>query len=450
MKDITRILSRYVCASRFGDLPPGVRHEGLRAFVNFVGCAAGGAREEDIELMLRFLGEFSGPTEATVVARRERLDILNAAFINSMSSSALAFNDTHYTSVAHPTSPVAAALLALAERQPLTGRDLLHALVLGVEIQCRVGNILTTPPAQCQVGLSMQGLVGTIGAAVAAGKILALDENGMATAIGLAANQSCGLRQAQSTMGSHFTPGNAARGGLIAALLAARGFTCSDAMIEGPKGFAVSYGQRPNLDAAVDELGRAFEISTLSYKPYPSGFVIHPIIDACLDIVRANAFDATQIERIELTINPLTVKLTNLVDPGDRGQALVSFQHWAVVTLVHRAAGIAQVADAVVRDPEVGALRRRVVFTSLDSMRVEAAHVRVILKDGRKLEAAVSHCRGSVERPMTDEDITDKTRAQLQSAYTDAAAERILARAWQIEECPRVDGFCSELAAGKP
>ena len=108
MKDITRILSRYVCASRFGDLPPGVRHEGLRAFVNFVGCAAGGAREEDVELMLRFLGEFSGPTEATVVARRERLDILNAAFINSMSSSALAFNDTHYTSVAHPTSPVAA------------------------------------------------------------------------------------------------------------------------------------------------------------------------------------------------------------------------------------------------------------------------------------------------------------------------------------------------------
>src|SRR3990172_3794807 len=202
--------------------------------------------------MLDIRAGFNGSKEATVVGRRERLDVLNAAFINSMSSSALAFNDTHFTTVAHPTSPVAAALLALAERRPMTGRELLHALILGIEIQCRVGNILCFAPAKCQVGLSMQGLVGAIGAAVAAGKVLALDEKGMATAIGLAANQASGLREAQSTMGSHFTPGHAARCGLMAALLAARGFACSDTMIEGAKGFAVSFASRPNLDAAVD------------------------------------------------------------------------------------------------------------------------------------------------------------------------------------------------------
>ena len=217
MKPITRTLARYAHASQFDALPPAVRHEGARAFVNWIGCAAGGSREEDVQLMLKLLSEFNGAKDATVVGRSERLDALNAALINSMSSAALAFNDTHNATVAHPTSPVAAALLALAERQPLTGKELLHALILGIEIQCRVGNILCTPPAECQVGLSMQGLVGGIGAAVAAAKVMALDEDGITTAIGLAANQAAGLREAQSTMGSHFTPGHAARCGLMAA-----------------------------------------------------------------------------------------------------------------------------------------------------------------------------------------------------------------------------------------
>ena len=140
-------------------------------------------------------------------------------------------------------------------------------------------------------------------------------------------------------MASHFTPGHAARCGLTAALLAEHGFECSDSMIEGAKGFAVSFAQQANPDAAIDKLGELFEISTLAYKPYPSGVVIHPIIDACLDMVKAHTFDAAQIERIELTLNPLAAKLTDLVEPKDRGQALVSLQHWTAATLVYTAAG---------------------------------------------------------------------------------------------------------------
>lgn len=447
MKDITRMLSRYICASHFDGLPAEIRHEGARAFVNWVGCAAGGSQEDDVQLMLDHLAEFNSSAAATVVGQRVRLDSLNAAFINSMSSGALAFNDTHFMTVAHPTAPVVAVLLALAERQPLTGKELLHALILGVEVQCRVGNILCVPPAECHVGLSMKGLAGVIGAAVAAGKVLGLDEHGMATAIGHAANQASGLREAQSTMASHFTYGHAARCGLTAALLAARGFECSDSMIEGPKGFAVSYGSRPNLDVAVDKLGLAFEMSALAYKPYPSGFVVHPIIDACLEIARTNSFDAAQIERIELTVNPLAEKLTNRVDPRDRAQALVSFQHWAAAVLIYKAAGIPQVTDAVVRDPRVSELRRKVFCTSVASLGREAAGVRVILKNGAIMEASVLHCRGSVHRPLTDEEITEKAVAQLQSIYPAGTADEILAHCWRIGECPLVAPFCKQLAA---
>jgi len=448
LKEITRILARYVQSSQFDALPPAVRHEGARAFVNWIGCAAGGSSEPDVQLVLQLLSEFNGAKEATLVGRSERLDTLNAAFINSMSSAALAFNDTHNPTVAHPTSPVAAALLALAERRPMTGRELLHALILGIEIQCRIGNILCVPPAECQIGLSTQGLLGGIGAAVAAAKAMGLDEDGIATAIGLAANQASGLRESQSTMGSHFIPGHAARCGLMAALLASRGFTCSDSMIEGVKGFAASFASRPNLDAAVDQLGQSFEIATLAYKPYPSGVVIHPIIDACLDIVKSGPLAAVNIERIELTVNPLAVKLTNLVDPRNRGQGLVSMQHWAVITLTHGAAGIAQVSDALVRDAVVSRLRHKVVHTATANMPWEAAHVRVMLKDGEQRQGSVQHCRGSTGRPLADADITEKTRGQLRTAYQDAAAERILAQAWRIEECPRVDQFCLALATG--
>ena len=135
MTGITRELSRYVASSKYDDLPAPVRHEGVRAFVNWVGCAAGGAREGCVERAMEVLAEFNGTPAATVVGRREKLDALNAACINSMSSGALSFNDTHFATVAHPTSPVAAALLALAERKPVSGREFVHALVLGVEMQ---------------------------------------------------------------------------------------------------------------------------------------------------------------------------------------------------------------------------------------------------------------------------------------------------------------------------
>ena len=125
-----------------------------------------------------------------------------------------------------------------SERQPVTGPEFLHALILGIEIQLRVDNILVTPPAKCPVGVSMQSILGVIGAAVASAKLLRLSEQQMVWAIGLATAQAAGHRETHSTMSSHFVPANAARAGLVASLLAAQDYTTGEAAIEGPKGFA--------------------------------------------------------------------------------------------------------------------------------------------------------------------------------------------------------------------
>ena len=445
MNPITRILARYAAESRYDALPPAVQQEGLRAFVNWIGCAAGGAREDVVEQMVEVLAEYDGGAQATVVGRHERLDILNAALVNSLSSAALSFNDTHYATVAHPTSPVAAAALALAETRPVSGRDLIHAIVLGVELQCRVGLILCKPPAEVSVGLSMQGLVGGIGAAVAAGKLMALGEDAMCRAIGHAVNQSAGLREAHATMGSPFTPGHMARCGLFAALLAERGLTINDTMIEGVKGFAVSFGSNANLDAAIEGLGESFEILSLAYKPYPSGFVTHPVIDVCLEIARNRSYDPGAIERIELAVNPLTIKLCNRPEPKDRSQAFVSFQHWAAVSLLCKAAGIAQVTEAIVHDPDVSALRLKVVADGREDIDREAARARVLLRDGTVHESSVARCIGAAGRPIGDDDISRKTLGQLQTVYADVDSGRILEDAWHITKAPRMQAFCDLL-----
>ena len=176
--------------------------------------------------------------------------------------------------------------------------------------------------------------------------------------------------------------------------------------------------------------------------------MIHPIIEAALEIAGTQDFDPEQIQRVEMTINPLAVKLTDIVDPRDRGQALVSFQHWTAVTLLYKAAGLAQVTNAVISEPRVSDLRRKVVYTASDDVGRDAARVRVVLNDGTTKEADVRQCRGSPDRPMSDEDITDKTLAQLQIGYTASAAQQILAQCWRIEEWQDASAFCKQLAEG--
>jgi 2-methylcitrate dehydratase PrpD len=447
MTAVTRSLARFAVNTRYDALPAAIRHEGTRSFVNWVGCAAGGSQEDAIRRALEVCTEFNGAASSTLVGRREKLDALNATFINSMSSGALAFNDTHFATVAHPTSPVGAVLLALAERQPLSGKEFVRAVALADEIQCRIGGILVTPPAQSAIGLSMAGLVGCIGAAVAAGITMGFDENTMATAIGLAANQSAGLRETHASNGSQYTQGHTARCGLMAALLAARGFTCNDSVIEGPKGFGVSFASAPQFDAALEKLGEVWEISTLAYKPYPSGFVIHPVTDACLEIAQNNRYDPASIERIELTLNPLAAQLTSRPNPATRNQAMVSLEHWTAVSLIYKAAGIGQLAEPILRDPLVAALRAKIKLKTDDAVGREAAIARVVLSDGKALESTITDCRGSAGRPLTDEDIAIKTRDQLRIAFSAADAERIVAECWKIEQYSHVEPLARMLGA---
>jgi 2-methylcitrate dehydratase PrpD len=275
---------------------------------------------------------------------------------------------------------------------------------------------------------------------------MGLNETGIATALGHAANQAGGLRESHTTMGSQFTPGHTARCGLMSALLAARNFTCSDTMIEGEKGFGVSFGSNPNFEAAVDGLGKTFEIATLAYKPYPCGFVVHPTIDACVDLARANTFNPEDVARVELAVSPLAARLADRAELTDRNQSLVSLQHWAAASIICKIAGLAQMDDAVVHDPAVARLRRKVAIAVETKFGSETASARIVLKNGQTFETQVEHCRGSIGRPLTDDEVSEKTRAQCLLIFDEDKTAQLLAGAWQIEQAAGVGPYAASLA----
>ena len=432
--DVTRTLAGYVVKAAPGDLPAPVRAEACRTIVNWAGCAVGGSRHETVDIAVRALSPFSGPAQASLLGRRERLDILHAALVNGISSHVLDFDDTHLKTVIHPAGPVASAILALAETRQVSGRDFLHALVLGAEVECRIGNAVY--PAHYDRGWHITGTTGVFGAAAAAGRLLGLTEQQMRWALGLAATQPVGLREMFGTMTKSFHPGRAAQNGLTAALLAKEGFTSTETALEGKSGWAHVLSTECDYGQITRGLGEHYEISLNTYKPFACGVVLHPIIDACLQLRETYHLTPEAIDRIELSVHPLVLELTGKKTPATGLEGKFSVYFAAAVAIAAGAAGVKQFTDAWVRQPAVVALRDRVTATIDRAIGEAQARAAITLRDGRRVEKYVEHARGSVERPMSDADLDAKVVDLCDGVLAPARTRRLIDLCRNIEREP--------------
>jgi len=428
---VTRELAAFAVGLRPDDLPAEVRREAPRALLNILGCMLGGCDEPVVLATLAAAQRWSGPPRASVIGHPVRVDVLHAALVNAVSSAVLVFDDTHLGTVLHPSGPVAAALLAVAEESPVSGADFGTALLVGIEVACRAAVMLATPPAHCSTGFSMTGLVGGIGAAAAAGNLLGLDRDQMEAALGTAAAQGAGFRQTHSSMAGYVVPAQGARTGLMSAMLAKDGFTCSAQSLEGPRGFGHVFASHPNFAAALDGLGTRFELISNTYKPYPCGVVIHPIIDACLEIAATPS--AAPIDAVDIEVNPLAIELTNQRHPADEREVQVSLYHWAAAALLRGHAGLAESQMGAIADPGIAALRGGIEAHASAGISREAARVRVRYADGTSREANVKVCRGTVQRPMSDADLAIKFRELASRRLDTDAAEQLLEQCLSLE-----------------
>ncbi len=406
-ESISAAWGNFLARSRWTDIPVSVRHEAKRSLLNFIGTSLGAARHPDLERLVRLIAGVAGPPRATLFGRSERMDILNAAFVNAISGNLLDFDDTHLETVIHPSAPIAPALFALAEERGFSGTELLHAFVLGVEIACRLGNAVS--PGHYARGLHITATCGVFGAAAASAKLLALDAAGIAHAIGIAASQSAGLVESLATDAKNFGVGNAARNGLLAALAAEAGCTAAPAAIEGPQGWAHALGDDLKHERLLDGLGETWEIAKNTYKPYPCGIVLHPVIDACFDLRKRHALAAADIAAVTVAGHPLLLARADRPVHNAR-DAKISIHHSVAAVFVLGAAGVREFDDPLVMDPAVAAFRARVHAETDPAMPVGAARVSARTSGGKLLSAEVMHARGSLALPMTDAEIAQKLR----------------------------------------
>lgn len=431
-QNVTRTLARYIVGSRPGDIPEAVTHEAQRALLHWLGCSLGGSRHEAVESALTTFQEFSGPRIATVLGRSERVDILLAALMNGISADVLAFSDTHLKTVIHAGGVIGPAALALAERTPVTGKDFLHAFLLGIEVACRVG--LSVYPWHYARGWHITGTAGTFGAAAAAGKLLGLDEQRMTWALGIAATQAAGLREMFGSMCKSLHGGRAAQNGLSAALLARNGFTSSECAIEAPRGFAHVLGESPNLATITAGLGVTFEVSQNTYKPFPCGVVIHPVIDGCIALKATHAFAAADIRRVALRVHPLVLELCGRQTPATTFEAKLSVYHSAAASILKGRMTEQEYAVTCLSDREVIALRDRVEATADAAIREEEADVVIEFADGKTLHHHVDYATGSTQRPMSDADIETKFRGLAAPVLAAAKIEQLIDACWSITQ----------------
>lgn len=429
--DVTRTLARFIVDSRYEDIPKTIRHEAARALLNWLGCAIGAARHETVERMLAALTPFAGPPQAGVLGRSERASILNAALVNGVSSHVLDFDDTHARAI-HPSAPVLPALLACAEWRKVTGAEFVHAFVLGVEAEERVG--LSVFPEHYAIGWHITGTAGVFGSAAAFGKLLGLNEQQMCWALGIAATQSAGLREMFGTMCKSLHPGKAAQNGMVAALLAAKGFTSSEHGIEALRGFARVQSTKFDPAVVTEGLGDRYELASNMYKPFACGLVVHAVIDGCIELSKAHDLAADAIEGVELKVNPLVLELTGKRAPASGLEGKFSVFHAAAAAIIYGAAGEAQFSDGCVRSPDVIALRERVHAATDATLRKTEARVSIRLRDGRMLDRHVEHALGTLERPMSDADLEAKFRGLVTGVLPDDRAARLIDLSWSVGE----------------
>ncbi|ROW08666.1 hypothetical protein VPNG_06460 [Cytospora leucostoma] len=467
----TKHVASWVHDLQYSHLPKDVVRAAVQSFYNWAGCAVGGSDHEAVKIAHNALSPFFGAPTASILGHKGALltDPQHAALLNGIASHVHDYDDTHLDTIIHPTGPVASALLAIAEHRsgkdsiPVSGQDFLVALIAGIEVECKVG--LAVWPHHYDVGWHITSTTGSIGAAVAVSKLLNLEREKTVHAIGLAATQVIGLREMFGSHTKSFHPGRAAQAGLMAALLAKEGYTSSEQALESKRGWASVVGVTKGEKEIQDDLAKwtgfggqsevglpvvtgtasateenqwqgRWEILRNSFKPFPCGIVIHPVIDACAqihqDLVK-EGLKAEDIESVYAKVHPLVLELTGKKTPKDGLQGKFSVYHGGACGLIFGKATPSQYDDSVVQDPKVINVRDRITAEADSSLGADETIVVVTLKGGKKLEKYVQHAVGSVEVPLDEHRLQEKFLDQCQRVLGDdtkAASDAL----WKLED----------------
>jgi 2-methylcitrate dehydratase PrpD len=305
---------------------------------------------------------------------------------------------------------------------------------LGIEIECRAGNAIS--PQHYARGWHITSTCGVIGAALATGRLLGLTPLQLNWALGSAINQACGLVETLGTMAKSTSVGNAARNGLLSALLASRNFSGPAHPLDGPRGFLNVMGETVDVSCLTNGLGKDWEIAGNSYKPYPCGVVLNPVIEACLELAHQPStleLIRSEITAITLTGHPLLRQRTDrpAVQSGRASQ--VSAQHAVAASLLRGRAGLNEFSDEAVQDPALRALGACVCFKDDPTYAIDSATVTLQFAQHPEISLHIANARGSVKYPLSDLEIEKKFLDLSNKHLSTKQARSLIDAIWNLD-----------------
>lgn len=427
----------------YADLPKEAVEATKKDVLDTLGTAVAGSAAPGEPEVVELLKEFGGKEEATVLVYGGKIPAVEAAMANGSMGHALDYDDTHDRAILHAGVTAVPAAFATAERiGKVNGKDFITAVALGVDVICRMGLANNEGPA----GFVLTPLYGFFGATVAAGKLLGLDRDTMVSAIGIAYAQASGnnLCVDDGALTKRMQAGFAARGGIMSALMAQKGILGTTNTLEGGRGLYNVY-HSGNYTAAplTDELGTVFEVSNLSFKPYPCCRINHPYIDATLAIIKEHGVKAEDVEEIIVSVNkrphelcdPLEVKC----NPRTIVDAQFSIPYNVACVLVKGKVSISDFTEPAIHDRRVIALANKVtpvLDKSMARRELTPARVEIKTKDGR-YSKYIDVAYGHPDNPMDINAIGEKFRdcaRNAAKAIAEDKVERVIELVSRLEE----------------
>lgn len=461
---LTKYVSEFIVNTNYEDIPQDVLDLGKKSMLDGFGLALAGSVSEMGPLVreyLKNLGVTQGRGKASIMGTSIKTAPRFAAFANGVSIHADDFDDTQLSSakdrvyglLTHPTVPSLPPAFAFAEVGNRSGKDLILAYHMGVEVECKIAEAIS--PRHYNDGFHTTGTCGSFGSTAACAKLRGLNPTQTAYALGVAAAEGGGLRDNFGSMTKPFHAGHAGENGTVAVELAAIGWTAAPDILEAPLGFFQAEGGGFDPASIVDRLGKPWTFANpgISIKPFPCGSLNHPAMGEFLDLVRKNDIKPEQVEKIDVGANHSMVTTLYHHRPTTGLQAKFSMEFCISILLLRRKAGLIEFTDTVVQRPEVQAMIPRVNFyvdpeaeqAGFDKM---TSIIKIHMKDGRVISGRAQFAKGSPANPMSYEEVADKFRGCADFAkWPTKKAETIIEAVKSLERAPDLTSLTAALTA---
>ncbi|MDE3197463.1 MAG: MmgE/PrpD family protein [Acidobacteriota bacterium] len=459
----TAYAASFILDTPFTAIPHDVVELSRKSILDGLGLALAGSIAETGGIVHQYLKEnnFLDSAGSTVIGTNLKSQPRFAAFANGVGIHADDYDDTQlavardrvYGLLTHPTAPVLPTALAIAEQHNLSGRDVLHAYNLGVEVETKISEAIS--PRHYEDGFHSTGTVGVFGSAAAAAKLTKLDRARLLRALGIAASEAAGLRENFGTMTKPFHAGRAAESGITAVEFAALGWTANESILEAPRGFFKAAGGGWDPAAIMNKLGNPWTFASpgVSIKPSPSGSLTHPAIGVMLSLIREYAIKPDQVESVDVGTNKNMPNALIYHQPKDSLQGKFSMEFCMAAALIFGKVGLSEFHDDIVNRPDVQAMIRRVNFgvnpvaeaAGYDKM---TSIVDIHLKDGRKISGRADFAKGSPANPMSFDEVAAKFTDCAGAAKWPAEKVRaVIAAVRRLEDIPRIGELTALLSA---